>query len=127
GIFAGANAAAFLSIMYMTARGGIRKADADLWLWLAGAIVGASSGFHFFGHYFLQLLPPIVILATGALARNGSRFRWTMLTASGLSAALFLVLATTWPRSVNEHDYAVAQAVREDAGGKNKEPILVWG
>jgi hypothetical protein len=126
GIFAGANAAAFLSIMYMTARGGIRKADADLWLWLAGAIVGASSGFHFFGHYFLQLLPPIVILATGALARNGSRFRWTMLTASGLSAALFLVLAATWPSSVNEHNYAVAQAVRDDAG-KNKEPILVWG
>jgi hypothetical protein len=126
GICAGANAAGFLSIMYMTWRGGIRKADADLWLWLVGAFIGASSGLHFFGHYFLQLLPPIVILATGALARNGSRFRWTMLTASGLTAALFLVLAFTWPTSVNEHDYEVAQKVQVDAGNR-RNPILVWG
>jgi hypothetical protein len=126
GIFAGANAAAFLSIMYMTWRGGIRKADADLWLWLAGAVIGASSGFHFFGHYFLQLLPPIVILATGALARNGSRFRWTMLTASGLSATIFLVLALTWPSSAQEHNNTVAQKI-QDRVPSRKSSILVWG
>jgi hypothetical protein len=126
GIFAGANAAAFLSIMYMTWRGGINRADADLWLWLAGAMVGAASGLHFFGHYFLQLLPPIVILATGALHRNGSRFRWTMLAVSSLTATLFLTLAFTWPSSVNEHNYEVAQKVRFDAGN-SKNPILVWG
>ena len=125
GIFAGANAAAVLGITYMTARGGNRKADADLWLWLAGAVIGASSGFHFFGHYFLQLLPPLVILATGALARNGSRFRWTMLTASVVSAVVFLVLAFTWPKTETEHSNEVAQRVTELT--VTHDHILVWG
>jgi hypothetical protein len=126
GIFCGANAAAVLGIVYMTARGGIRRADTDLWLWLAGAVIGASSGFHFFGHYFLQLLPPIVILATGALARNGSQLRWTMLTASAVSATVFLVLAFTWPKTAQEHNNEVAQRVQDIARGP-KESILVWG
>ena len=127
GIFAGANAAAFLSIMYMTWRGGIRKADADLWLWLAGAVVGVSSGFHFFGHYYLQLLPPIVILATGALARNGSKLRWTMLIASSAIAILFLTLAFTWPHTAQEHNNEVAQKIRKAVNGAHNQPILIWG
>jgi hypothetical protein len=127
GIFAGANAAAVLAIAYMTWRGGIRKADADLWLWLAGAVIGATSGFHFFGHYFLQLLPPIVILATGALARNGSRLRWTMLTTSVVSATLFLVLAFRWPSSAQERNNEIAQKVQSYTMGEPNAPILVWG
>ncbi|MFD0637520.1 hypothetical protein ACFQ9X_44100 [Catenulispora yoronensis] len=120
GIFAGASAAAFLAIMYMTARNGIFKADADLWLWLAGAAIGVSSGFHFFGHYFLQMLPPIVILATGALHRNGSRLRWTMLGVTATTATLFLTLAFTWPRTNKEHNWEVAQAVQKAAGAAGR-------
>ncbi|WP_344661635.1 ArnT family glycosyltransferase [Catenulispora subtropica] len=126
GIFSGASAAAFLAIMYMTARNGIFKADADLWLWLAGAAIGVSSGFHFFGHYFLQMLPPIVILATGALHRNGSRLRWTMLGVTAITATLFLTLAFTWPRTNKEHNWEVAQAVQKAADGRAL-PIIVWG
>jgi hypothetical protein len=127
GIFIGASAAAFLAITYMTVRNGIFKADADLWLWLAGSAVGVSSGFHFFGHYFLQLLPPLVILATGALHRNGSRLRWTMLGVTATTATLFLTLAFTWPRTDMEHDWEVAQEVQKIAGAGRSEPIIVWG
>jgi hypothetical protein len=127
GIFAGASAAAFLAIMYMTVRQGIRKADADLWLWLIGAAIGVSSGFHFFGHYFLQMLPPIVILATGALHRNGSRLRWTMLGVTATTATLFLTLAFAWPRTNKEHNWEVAQEVQKAAGPGRSEPIIVWG
>ncbi|NUR25996.1 MAG: hypothetical protein HOV83_09145, partial [Catenulispora sp.] len=127
GIFSGASAAAFLAIMYMTVRNGIIKADADLWLWLAGAAIGVSSGFHFFGHYFLQMLPPIVILATGALHRNGSRLRWTMLGVTATTAILFLTLAFTWPRTKKEHNWEVAQEVQKAAGAGRSVPIIVWG
>lgn len=127
GIFAGASAAAFLAIMYMTVRNGIFKADADLWLWLAGSAIGVSSGFHFFGHYFVQMLPPIVILATGALHRNGSRLRWTMLAVTATTATLFLTLAFTWPRTNKEHNWEVAQEVQKAAGPGRSEPIIVWG
>ncbi len=32
-----------------------RREDLDLWLWLVAGVIGAASGFRFFGHYFLQL------------------------------------------------------------------------
>jgi 4-amino-4-deoxy-L-arabinose transferase-like glycosyltransferase len=46
-----------------------RRAERDLWIWLASSCVAVAFGFHFFGHYYLQLLPPMVLLAAGSLAR----------------------------------------------------------
>jgi 4-amino-4-deoxy-L-arabinose transferase-like glycosyltransferase len=44
-----------------------RRDDADLWLWLVAAVVGVATGFRFFGHYYLQLLPPLALLAARPL------------------------------------------------------------
>src|SRR5690606_18778463 len=52
-----------------------RVADPDLWLWLAGSAAGVAAGFHFFGHYYLQLIPPLVLLGVGALHRLPSWHR----------------------------------------------------
>src|SRR2546430_11206096 len=32
--------------------------SADLWLWLLSGAIAVAAGFRFFGHYYLQLLPP---------------------------------------------------------------------
>jgi hypothetical protein len=44
-----------------------RRDDADLWLWLLAAAVGVATGFRFFGHYYLQLIPPLALLAARPL------------------------------------------------------------
>ena len=48
--------------------------DTDLWLWLARRPRCRSAvGLRFFGHYYLQLVPPLALLAAGALARAARR------------------------------------------------------
>src|SRR5207249_950309 len=47
--------------------------DTDLWLWLLSAVVSVAVGLRFFGHYYLQLLPPLVLITTGVLARSSGR------------------------------------------------------
>src|SRR6266545_106015 len=37
--------------------------DTDLWLWLLSAALSVAVGLRFFGHYYLQLLPPLVLIA----------------------------------------------------------------
>ena len=43
--------------------------DTDLWLWLISAAVSVAVGLRFFGHYYIQLIPPLCLLTAGSLAR----------------------------------------------------------
>ena len=48
--------------------------DTDLWIWVLGAALSVGIGLRFFGHYYLQLVPPLALLAAGALgAQQSSR------------------------------------------------------
>ena len=60
---------------WLIARRGWRRADVDLWLWLATGIVAFAVGFRFFGHYWLQVLPPLCLLGGlgAASCRPGMR------------------------------------------------------
>ncbi|MEU6171669.1 glycosyltransferase family 39 protein [Streptantibioticus parmotrematis] len=103
---------------------GRRFADADLWIWLAASLVAVVTGFQFYGHYYLQLLPPLVLLGTAALRRRPRwrrpAFAWTALAACG-----FLVWGLTAPRTDLDHAHTVAAAVRRDTPPGAR--VLVWG
>jgi 4-amino-4-deoxy-L-arabinose transferase-like glycosyltransferase len=47
--------------------------DTDLWLWLASSVIAVMVGLRFFGHYYLQLIPPLCLLTAGALTRGSRR------------------------------------------------------
>src|SRR5918996_1743925 len=49
------------------------RGDTDLWLWLLSAGLSVAVGLRFFGHYYLQLLPPLVLITAGVLVRSRSR------------------------------------------------------
>ena len=66
-------------------------APADLWLWLAASAGAVLLGFHFFGHYYLQLIPPLVLLATGALQILPAYRLTSALLTSACACALFLL------------------------------------
>ena len=46
--------------------------DTDLWLWLLSAAISVAVGLRFFGHYYIQLVPPLALLAAGALSRGSA-------------------------------------------------------
>ncbi|WP_370112154.1 ArnT family glycosyltransferase [Streptacidiphilus sp. MAP12-33] len=102
------------------------REDADLWLWLGGSAVGVAVGFHFFGHYYLQLVPPLALLCASALHRAGSP-RWTRaaLAWTAVAAAVFVTLGLTVSTQPVRRVQAVARAV--DANSTPDQSVLVWG
>lgn len=99
-------------------------AEADLSVWLAASAVGVVFGLQFYGHYFLQLLPPLVLVGVAGL-RRAPRWRPVALTWTALAAAAFLVWGVLAPRTELDHSRAVAAAVR--AHTRLGDTVLVWG
>jgi hypothetical protein len=52
-----------VALCWLVARRGWRRTDVDLWLWIATGLIAFAAGFRFFGHYWLQVLPPLCVLA----------------------------------------------------------------
>ncbi|MDQ1487598.1 MAG: hypothetical protein QOJ23_112 [Actinomycetota bacterium] len=65
-----------------------RSATVDLWLWLAGGAVAVTAGLRFFGHYYLQLLPPAALIAAPVLATAPAVGRRLALAGVALPAAV---------------------------------------
>ena len=123
GILAAACAGLLAPIIRLLAR---REAagDADLWLWLAASVAGVVAGFHFFGHYYLQLLPPLVLLGVRALHEVPDWHRcaigYTM-----LACVFFITWGVLHPDEQLTHSKEVAQAVRKRTSPHEK--VLIWG
>ncbi|WP_428935595.1 glycosyltransferase family 39 protein [Streptomyces sp. ACT015] len=102
-----------------------RTGAADLWLWLAASAGAVLAGFHFFGHYYLQLVPPLVLLATAALQiLPRERLSAAVLTAC-CSCALFLTWGLFAPRAELTHAQRLAHAVADRT--RPGDRVLIWG
>ena len=116
--------AATLGLLVPLARSRRLREDADLWVWFGASWLGVITGFHFFGHYFLQLLPPLVLLGVGAVARGAARWR-PVLGYSAVASTVFCVLGFLWPQQSVQHVVSVAAVVAEDTSPQ--QSVLVWG
>ena len=107
-----------------------RRADLDLWLWVLSGVAAVLVGFRFFPHYYLQLLPPLALLATRALDSLGDERRRRVVPVVAVLAvvttACFVVPAFT------QHDNRdtkialdVATYVRTHTAPGAR--VLVWG
>ena len=102
------------------------RGDTDLWLWLVSAGLSVAVGLRFFGHYYLQLLPPLVLITTGVLMRSS----WVAVKRTVALAAAIATVATGLAflvRPFNEKApyRPVSQYLKEHAGPNDR--ILVWG
>ncbi|MFH0241821.1 ArnT family glycosyltransferase [Streptomyces sp. HK10] len=102
-----------------------REPTADLWIWLAASAVAVVSGFHFFGHYYLQLLPPLALLGAGALHLLGGGWARRAALCAALSCVLFLGWSAVAGSGELDHARKVADAARRYAGPQEK--VLLWG
>jgi len=101
------------------------QGDTDLWLWLASAVLSVMVGFRFFGHYYLQLLPPLALLSAGVLAR-ASRQLAKRLVVGSASVALLLVLLAFPEQPVEHPEYRNAAEFTATHAAPD-DRILVWG
>ena len=100
--------------------------DTDLWIWLFAAALSVGIGLRFFGHYYMQLVPPLALLAAGALARSGRRAVTATIVAASLSAVAFSAAGYFMHPFGPEPTYeSVSRYVAANTHPDDK--ILVWG
>lgn len=97
----------------------------DLWLWLVASAAAVAVGFHFFGHYYLQLIPPLVLLGTAALVALPAARATRRVLLTLVSCLVFLGWGALAPRPELDHAEQVASAVRQRTSAG--ERVLIWG
>lgn len=123
GILAAAGAGLVLPAAWLTLRRR-RFAGTELWVWLGASAVAVVTGFQFYGHYYLQLMPPLVLLGVAALRRL-PRLRRAATAWTAVAAGAFLAWGFTVPSTELDHARALAAAVR--AHTTADDTLLVWG
>ncbi|MET0628696.1 MAG: glycosyltransferase family 39 protein [Acidimicrobiia bacterium] len=102
------------------------QTDIDLWLWVLSAAVSVAIGFRFFGHYYMQLVPPVTLLAAGALSRGSWKAARVTVAAAVASAILFSGAGYVMHPFGGEPQYEKVSAYLA-ANAQAKDTILVWG
>jgi 4-amino-4-deoxy-L-arabinose transferase-like glycosyltransferase len=112
-----------LVLCWLAVRRGWRRDEIDLWLWLLTGLVAVGAGFRFFGHYWLQVLPPLCLLAAPAVARYTRPARAVLAAGVLLPTMWFWMQAWTPPARANPAP--LVAEVREDTTAHQR--IAVWG
>jgi hypothetical protein len=115
--------AAFLVLLPLAWR--YRRDDADLWLWLLAAALGVATGLRFFGHYYLQLLPPLALLAARPLAAARRPLVVTVAVLAAVPSVWFVGEAFDESEARATVTGRVASYVREHTEPGDR--IFVWG
>ncbi|MFI5047232.1 MAG: ArnT family glycosyltransferase [Acidimicrobiia bacterium] len=102
------------------------QTDADLWWWVLSAAVSVAFGFRFFGHYYLQLVPPVTLLAAGALSRSSRLAVRATVAVALVSAVLFSAAGYFMHPFGGEPKYEKVSAYLA-ANARTDDAILVWG
>lgn len=102
------------------------RMDRDLWLWWATATIAWVSGFRFFAHYWIQSIPPLVLLATPYLADLRGQFRRRMIAvlSVGTLVAVGAAFSPGTFRTLPDPD-PLARYV--DAHTASSSRVLIWG
>jgi 4-amino-4-deoxy-L-arabinose transferase-like glycosyltransferase len=102
------------------------RSDTDLWLWLASAAVSVAIGLRFFGHYYMQLVPPLALLAAGALSRSSRRSANRILAAALTCGLAFSAAGYFMHPGVAEPNYQSVSRYLASTTNPD-DPIYVWG
>lgn len=97
----------------------------DMWVWLAASFAATTVGLQFFGHYFLQLVPPLALLGAAALHELSARAATAALTATAVLACGYVGWGFTASRTELDHARRVADTVR--AYTQRGDRVLLWG
>lgn len=103
-----------------------RRDQIDLWMWTLTGAAAVTAGLRFFGHYWLQVVPPLVLLATPYAARLGGRLRAGAIGVLALTAAITFSMLFV-PGSFRDRPAAGRVATYVAANSTPADRVLVWG
>lgn len=102
------------------------RGDTDLWLWLLSAGVSVAFGLRFFGHYYIQLIPPLCLITAGSLAHASRRAWRRTLTFAAVFAVAFSAAGYFMTPYGHEPPYQRASNyIATHTTGNDR--VLVWG
>jgi 4-amino-4-deoxy-L-arabinose transferase-like glycosyltransferase len=104
----------------------VKGVDTDLWLWLLSGAFSVAVGLRFFGHYYLQLVPPLCLITAGALARMPRAIGRITVAVSLVAGVGFMVVgfvARPWGDSPKYE--RVSQYLETHLGEHDR--VFVWG
>ena len=102
------------------------RSQPDLWLWVATGLVAVAAGYRFYGHYWLQVVPPLALLAAAELRTRPDRTQRRAGWLVGATAVVALALAWT-PSTVRELPDPTPLAEFVAAESTPDDTVLVWG
>lgn len=102
------------------------REDADLWVWLLTGLAATAAGFRFYGHYWLQVVPPLVLLTGPVVAGWAPRWRTVAAGLVGATAA-FALAAQVVPGVFRERPSPTAVARRIDECTTASGSVFIWG
>jgi len=103
-----------------------RTATPDLWMWLVGGVLSVLLGLRFFGHYYLQILPPLALLGAGVLPDLAPALRRLAVGFTAAAAAVMVAVAFLPADERGLLPYgAVAAEVRQLTAPD--ETVFIWG
>ncbi len=109
-----------------SAKGRALPADVDLWLWVGSGLAAWAAGLRFFGHYWLQVVPPLVLLAVPVVARGSSRAR--TMAAAGVAIPATVAWALLFvPGSFHDRPDPTNLATYVRAHTTTTDRVFVWG
>lgn len=100
--------------------------DRDLWLWLLTALAAVAAGFRFFGHYWLQVLPPLVVLTTPVVASLTGRAQRRAVIGLAVPATVAFALLFV-PGSFHHRPDATNLAAYVRSSTTSDERVFIWG
>jgi hypothetical protein len=102
------------------------RRDLDLWLWVFTGLAASAAGFRFFGHYWLQVVPPLALLAAPVLGRAAQRLRHLAISSIALAGVVAFVLLCTPSITRTRHDAGtLAAGVRSCTASTDR--VFLWG
>jgi hypothetical protein len=101
-------------------------ADVDLWLWVGTGLAAWGAGLRFFGHYWLQTVPPLVLLAVPVVARWTGRARKIAIAGIAVPAVVAWVLLFV-PGSFHHRPNPTVLADYIRSHTATTDRVFVWG
>jgi MFS family permease len=101
--------------------------NTDLWLWLASGVLSVAVGLRFFGHYYMQLVPPLCLLAAGTLTRLQRRFTTATIVFAAVAALAFSAAGYFMTPYGREPKYQTVSRFLATHTNKKRDTVLVWG
>jgi hypothetical protein len=101
-------------------------ADIDLWLWVLSGLAAWAAGLRFFGHYWLQVVPPVTLLAVPVVARWVGRARLLAVVGVAVPAVTAWMLLFV-PGSFHHRPDPTALADFVRTHTTSSDRVFVWG